>query len=310
VTTLAVAGVIERPSDVDVFAFTAGAGAASFGLAPAARAANLDAQLDLTNATGQVLASVNPLDALNASLSTTLPSAGTYYLSVRGVGKGDPLNGGYSNYGSLGQYALSGSVPASTMGLPPSAAIDAAPTSGTVPLTVAFSGTGSSDPDGFIAAYGWSFGDGSTAAGATASSTYQTPGTYTAVLTVTDNSGLTAQRSVTITAQAPVVVVPMRVADIAMGLTKTRTQARATAAVQVLDANGNVVPGATVAGRWTGLTTGSASVVTASNGIATFASASSKAKSGTFTFTVTGVTLSGYSYDSAKNVETSDSISY
>ena len=38
--------------------------------------------------------------------------------------------------------------------------------------------------------------------------------------------------------------------------------------------------------------------------IATFTSAASKAKSGTFTFAVTGVTLSGYAYDSAKNVET------
>lgn len=310
VTTLAATGVVERPSDVDVFAFTAGAGAASFGLAPAARSANLDAQLDLHNGAGQLLASVNPLEALNATLSTTLPSAGTYYLSVRGVGKGDPLTTGYTNYGSLGQYALTGTVPASTAGQPPVAAATATPTSGTVPLTVSFSGSDSSDPDGSIVSYAWTFGDGNAASGATASNTYVSAGTYTAVLTVTDSSGLTAQRSVTITAQAPVVIVPMRVADIAMGLTRNKTQTRATAAVKVTDTSGNAVPGATVAGRWSGLTTGTASVVTASNGIATFTSANTRAKSGTFTFTVTGVTLSGYSYDSTKSAETSDSISF
>jgi PKD repeat protein len=308
-TTLAATGMIERPTDVDVFAFTAGAGAASFGLAPAARSANLDAQLDLHDAAGQLLARVNPLEALNATVSTTLPSAGTYYLSVRGVGKGDPLTTGYTNYGSLGQYALTGTVQSSTAGQPPVAAITASPPSGTAPLTVSFSADGSSDPDGSIVSYAWTFGDGSVGSGETASNTYQS-GTYTAVLTVTDNAGLTAQRSVTITAQAPVAVVPMRVADIAMGLTRAKTQARATAAVKVTDSNGNVVPGATVAGSWSGLTTGAASVVTASNGVATFTSANTRAKGGTFTFTVMGVTLSGYAYDNTLNLETTNSISY
>ncbi len=36
-------------------------------------------------------------------------TAGTYYLSVEGVGKGDPATG-YSDYGSLGYYSISGSV--------------------------------------------------------------------------------------------------------------------------------------------------------------------------------------------------------
>lgn len=309
-TTLAVDGVIERPSDVDVFSFTAGAGAASFALSPAVRSANVDAQLDLHDAAGQLLASANPAEALKASLNTTLPAAGSYYLSVRGVGKGDPLNGGYSNYGSLGQYALTGTVPASTAGQPPTAVIGANPTQGPVPLAVSFTGTGSSDPDGSIVGYAWSFGDGTSGAAATTTKTYTSAGTYTAVLTVTDNSGLTAQRSVTIIAEAAVVSVPMHVGAIAMALTRTKAQTRATAAVSVRDGQGNGVPGATVSGKWSGLTSGTGSVVTGSNGVATFTSANSKARSGTFTFSVTGVALSGYAYDSAKNVETTDSISY
>jgi Ca2+-binding RTX toxin-like protein len=35
-------------------------------------------------------------------------AAGQYYLSISGVGKGDPLNGGYSDYGSLGVYRITG----------------------------------------------------------------------------------------------------------------------------------------------------------------------------------------------------------
>jgi len=50
-------------------------------------------------------------------------------------------------------------------------------------------------------------------------------------------------------------------------------------------------------------------VTTNSSGAADFRSASVKATTGsTFTFTVTGITLSGYTYDAASNVETRDSI--
>jgi hypothetical protein len=84
----------------------------------------------------------------------------------------------------------------------------------------------------------------------------------------------------------------MHVASIGMSLLKN---GQAQAIVIVHDSNGNPVPGATVTGSWSGLATGTASVVTSSSGTADFRSARVRG-SGTVTFTVTGVTLSGYVY--------------
>ncbi|WP_460526273.1 PKD domain-containing protein [Flindersiella endophytica] len=60
-------------------------------------------------------------------------------------------------------------------------------------LTCSVDGSGSSDPDGSIAGYEWTFGDGGTATGATASHTYDAEGNYDITLTVTDNSGRATQ---------------------------------------------------------------------------------------------------------------------
>ncbi len=67
-------------------------------------------------------------------------------------------------------------------------------------LSVAVDGRASSDADGTIVGYAWSFGDGSTATGATASHTYAADGTYQVSLVVTDDRGgsATAQRAVTV----------------------------------------------------------------------------------------------------------------
>jgi PKD repeat protein len=83
---------------------------------------------------------------------------------------------------------------------PPVASATATPTSGIAPLAVSFNGSGSSDPDGSIASYAWTFGDGSSGTGATPSHTYTAPGSYTATLTATDNLGATGSTTVGITA--------------------------------------------------------------------------------------------------------------
>ena len=69
---------------------------------------------------------------------------------------------------------------------------------GPAPLAVFFDGGSSSDPDGYVAGYSWNLGDGASGTGVAIDHTYTLPGIYTAILTVTDDSGTTAQSSVAI----------------------------------------------------------------------------------------------------------------
>jgi len=76
---------------------------------------------------------------------------------------------------------------------PPTAVISAAPQQGSAPLSVSFSGSGSSDPDGDALTYAWNFGDGGTASGINASHTYTTNGSFTTTLSVSDTAAHTSQ---------------------------------------------------------------------------------------------------------------------
>ena len=214
---------------------------------------------------------------------------------------------GYSSYGSVDQYAVSATVQAGA-GLPPTAQAAALPSSGTVPLTVNFSSAGSSDSDGNIVAFDWTFGDGTGATGAPALHTYNTAGPYSAQLRVTDNSGPSSTRSVAITANPTAVLMPLRVADINMSLRVLNSSwARATARVMVRNGNGQPVVGATVSGIWGGVVAGSASVMRGGDGVASFSSGKSRAL-GSVIVTVIGITLAGHQYQPALNTETSDAI--
>lgn len=72
------------------------------------------------------------------------------------------------------------------------------PYSGTVSQPIQFDGRASYDPDGTIVKYEWSFGDGTTSTAANPSKIYNTAGSYTVRLTVTDNNGLTASETATV----------------------------------------------------------------------------------------------------------------
>ena len=69
--------------------------------------------------------------------------------------------------------------------------IDSGADTPSVSTAVDFDGAGSSDADGSIAAYDWSFGDGTAATGQTVSKTWDAAGDYTVTLSVTDDDGRT-----------------------------------------------------------------------------------------------------------------------
>lgn len=85
----------------------------------------------------------------------------------------------------------------------PVASFSASSYSGQAPLAVNFDASSSYDPDGTIQSYQWSFGDGTTGPGAYTTHSYPA-GSFTAMLTVTDNDGATNSKSVTIVSSAPV----------------------------------------------------------------------------------------------------------
>jgi PKD repeat protein len=92
-------------------------------------------------------------------------------------------------------------ITVSAVGNPLAATASATPTSGQIPLNVAFTGTGTGGTPPY--SYGWSFGDGSGASTAqNPSHIYNSAGTYTVTLTVTDSASpaKTATSNVTITA--------------------------------------------------------------------------------------------------------------
>jgi hypothetical protein len=150
-------GVIEHRTDVDVFKFDVDPGAISLTVSPAwdayyrssRRGANLDVEASLYNQSGTLLAQSDPLDETDADLSLSVP-AGRYYLSVTGVGNSASP---YSEYGSLGQYFISGSVPTATSDTTsptPNPMTWASSPAATGSTTVAMTGTTASDDSGVV----------------------------------------------------------------------------------------------------------------------------------------------------------------
>ncbi|MBI2447249.1 MAG: PKD domain-containing protein, partial [Candidatus Omnitrophica bacterium] len=125
---------------------------------------------------------------------SSLTNGTTYYYVVTAV----DTAGNESGYSSQ--------VNATPMSNPPTASASATPTSGTAPLTVSFTGTGTDD--GSITKYEWDFDgngtyDWSSTTGGNTVKVYSSAGTWAATLRVTDNDNLTGTASVTITLSSP-----------------------------------------------------------------------------------------------------------
>lgn len=130
---------------------------------------------------------------VGSALSATVPSltaGSTYFFAVTAYNSAG--ESGYSNEASA-------TIPAAVAA--PVAAFSASATTGTAPLASAFTSTSSGTNS--TTTYAWNFGDGTSAAGASANKTYSTAGTYTVSLVATNNPGgssAPATRTVTVTA--------------------------------------------------------------------------------------------------------------
>lgn len=123
--TFSAAGVIETRTDVDVYSVITAGGPFTAEVEVADVGPNLDAKLTLTDAAGTVIdendepttrTSFEAAAGLGASVQAADLAPGVYYLTVDGVGSGSGAgatttnSGGYSDYGSLGNYTLSGTA--------------------------------------------------------------------------------------------------------------------------------------------------------------------------------------------------------
>lgn len=305
-------GLLSDQTDTAWYVLQAGPGPMSVNGTVASLSPNLKLKLSLVDAAGQVVATSVAGSSMQASLATSV-TGGTYHLVVDGVGTGDALTA-YTDYGSIGRFALSGSWIASGVvnQIPVASTAGTTPTSGNAPLAVSFVGSNSSDPDGIITGYLWDFGDGTSSTLGNVSHTYAAAGTYTARLTVTDNSGATASAAVVITvAAAPVATKTASVSALNLSwVSGGKTSVYAKGVITVVDSAGRALSGAKVTVVLSGLASGTVTATTDRYGRATVSSPKfATSTKGTITYTVTNVTLAGYAYDASGNKVTSASLS-
>lgn len=179
----------------------------------------------------------------------------------------------------------------------------AAFSSSTSGLTATFT-DGSSDSDGSIASWAWTFGDGNSSSAQNPMHTYAASGTYTVSLTVTDNEGATGSTSASVTVTDGSGGPTLHVSGLRLGRVRAGGKLRqGKATITVQDENGASVSGAVVEGTFSGPIDESGSASTAGNGRAVIVSVD------TFTgkqfrsleFCVDNITLAGYTYDPSAN---------
>lgn len=158
--------------------------------APATFAANEGAAIAFT-----VSAADPDGDAIASLAASGLPVGATFTADASNTSGAFDWTPGFADAGTypvqfLGSNALTGSATTSiVVGNVNRAplALDGGPYSGVAGVAVSFDGTASSDPDGDVLTYSWTFGDGGSGTGATPTHVYAAGGLYTVVLTVTDS---------------------------------------------------------------------------------------------------------------------------
>jgi len=173
------------------------------------------------------------------------------------------------------------------------------PTSGDAPLTVNFTDQSTNHPT----SWSWDFGDGGSSTAQNPSHQYADPGTYTVSLTAGNGCGSdTETKTDYITVTQPSQNV-MHVNAVDVTKESWWILVRGKARVQIVDAQGSPVEGATVTGEWSGGATDSDQFTTGSDGWGT-AYSNWHWGDASFTFCVTDVSKDGWTYDPDANVVT------
>lgn len=175
---------------------------------------------------------------------------------------------------------------------PPTAAFSAA-TSG---LTATFTDQ-STDADGTIKSWSWNFGDGQTSSDQNPVHPYASAGTYTVTLTVTDDDGATGTTNKQVTVTDPSKAV--HIGDLDGSRAKSFLSWKATVTATVHNQGEALVNGATVTGTWSGGASGSCK--TGKSGTCSITRNGISNSVSSVTFTVKGVSLSGFTYSSGSN---------
>jgi len=208
-------GIITGSADTYRYAFTA-AGQTTVNVDPTVFA-DLDVQLTVVDANGATVATANPTttrvsatqaSGMNASLTFSAPAAGAGYTAVvRGAGQGDPATaGGYSAYGSIGNYTVGLTTTDPTGGQPLALAVASMPnaTAGSAYSATPVSASGGTAPYTFSAT-GLPAGLSINAATGSVTGTPTAPGSYSPTFTVTDSAGASASQAGSVTVDpAPV----------------------------------------------------------------------------------------------------------
>jgi hypothetical protein len=289
-------------------------------VSPGGPSPNLDLEAVLIDSSGVVVTASDPAGVATAVIDADL-LAGTYFVKVRGVGSGDAASG-YSDYGSLGYYRVSGTftnaVPATpgptttstttttttttttstAVNEPPVAAAFATPNIVVAGNSVMFDGGGSYDPDGRIISWTWSLPGASPAISNSArtSAVYTAPGSYIAELTVVDDQGRSAATTVRVEVEPAASTAKVASVSIRRGSSTSTVVAD----VVVVDQTGAPVAGAVVVGSWSGQAKGTVSVTTDRAGRATTPETRMR-RSGKVTFAIDSVTApTGYTWDGVR----------
>jgi len=108
-TAVSVIGVIETTADVDVFTFTTSGGPTLLTASPTTAFPNMNIRVRLFDDAGNLVSESDPAGVYSASVSTTL-GAGVYHFHVEGIADGSPDITGFNDYGSLGEYGITGNI--------------------------------------------------------------------------------------------------------------------------------------------------------------------------------------------------------